>query len=69
MMIGINRAVDLIAAKAERVAAGGGKGRWGKKKKEEPTKDGAAIKTVAKKAPAKKKAATKKKPAKKKVAT
>ena len=65
MMIGINRAVDLIAAKAERVAAGGGKGRWGKKKKDEPAKDGEDIKTVAKKAPAKKKVVAKKKPAKK----
>ena len=32
LTIGINRAVDLIAAKAERMAAGGGRGRWGKKK-------------------------------------
>lgn len=63
MMIGINRAVDLIAAKAERVAAGGGKGRWGKKKKDEPAKDGdTETKAVAKKAPMKK-AAAKKKPA------
>lgn len=78
MMIGINRAVDLIAAKAERIAAGGGKGRWGKKKKDETasdktegttkatTKKSVVKKTAAKKAPAKKKAAAKKSVAKKK---
>ncbi|MFN3826833.1 MAG: type I DNA topoisomerase [Micavibrio sp.] len=70
MTIGINRSVDLIAAKAERMAQGGGKGRWGKKKKD----DAEAIegandpkKKTAKKAPAKKTAA--KKPAAKKTAT
>ncbi|QQG37479.1 MAG: type I DNA topoisomerase [Micavibrio aeruginosavorus] len=74
MMIGINRAVDLIAAKAERVAAGGGKGRWGKKKKEDETADNkeeekksvTKKKTAAKKTAAKKKPATAKKPAAKK---
>jgi DNA topoisomerase-1 len=69
MMIGINRAVDLIAAKAERVAQGGGRGRFGKKKKEEGSAEadtGAAKKPAAKKAaktPVKK--AVKKTPAKK----
>ena len=58
LTIGINRAVDLIAAKAERLAAGGGRGRWGKKKTED------ADKPTAKKA-ATKKAATKKAAAKK----
>lgn len=71
MIIGINRAVDLIAAKEERVAAGGGKSRWGKKKKEDAAGEEAAEKpakkAVAKKAPAKKKAAAKKLPAKKPV--
>ncbi len=73
MIIGINRAVDLIAAKAERIAAGGGKGRWGKKKKEETSKDNkeeeksvTKKKAVTKKPVAKKKAAAKKPAAKKK---
>lgn len=70
LTIGINRAVDLIAAKAERVAAGGGKGRWGKKKVEGETakpaakKKAPAKKTVTKK-PVAKKAAPKKAPTKK----
>lgn len=72
MMIGINRSVDLIAAKLERMAEGGGRGRWGKKKKDDSAEDSAdktakpAKKAAAKKAPAKK-TATKKKaaPAKK----
>lgn len=62
LTIGINRAVDLITAKAERVAAGGGRGRWGKKKTEDKPEKAADSK---KKAPAKKaakKAATKAKP-------
>ncbi|HEY0900898.1 MAG TPA: DNA topoisomerase, partial [Micavibrio sp.] len=72
MMIGINRAVDLIAAKAERVAQGGGRGRFGKKKKDEgvgaegdkpaakkATKKAAVKKAAAKKAPAKKTAVKK----------
>lgn len=72
MMIGINRAVDLIAAKAERMAQGGGRGRWGKKKKEDGAEEGKAAprpvakKAVKKKAPAKKKAAPAKKAAAKK---
>lgn len=75
LTIGINRAVDLIAAKMERMANGGGRGRWGKKKVEDaetkkaPAKKAAAKKTATKKAPAKKaatkKPATKKPPAKK----
>lgn len=68
MIIGINRAVDLIAAKEERMAAGGGKGRWGKKKKDDSTEASAdgETKTIKKKTPVKKKAAAKKKaPAKK----
>ncbi len=77
MMIGINRSVDLIAAKLERMAQGGGRGRWGKKKKDEaeggevaakPVKKAAAKKTPAKKAVAKKKAPAKKTTAKKKAA-
>ncbi len=76
MIIGINRAVDLIAAKEERMAQGGGKGRWGKKKKEEDSTDNkedkksvTKKKAVAKKPAAKKKTATAKKaPAKKKSA-
>lgn len=70
MTIGINRSVDLIAAKAERMAQGGGKGRWGKKKKDDAeATEGAndTKKKTAKKAPAKKTAA--KKPAAKKTAT
>jgi DNA topoisomerase-1 len=69
MIIGINRAVDLIAAKEERIAAGGGKGRWGKKKKDdsaEAATDGEA--KPVKKTPVKKKAAAKKKAPAKKVA-
>ncbi|MGZ9109101.1 MAG: type I DNA topoisomerase [Micavibrio sp.] len=80
LTIGINRAVDLIAAKAERVAAGGGRGRWGKKKTEaeKPATKKAAKKPAAKKAAAKKnppktpvakKASPKKSPAKKSAAT
>lgn len=64
LTIGINRAVDLIAAKAERMAAGGGRGRWGKKKTET---EKPAAKKVAKK-PAAKKAAAKKNPPKTPVA-
>jgi len=60
LTIGINRAVDLIAAKAERMANGGGRGRWGKKKTED-----APAKTDAKKAETKKKAPAKKAAAKK----
>ncbi|MBI2234551.1 MAG: type I DNA topoisomerase [Micavibrio aeruginosavorus] len=60
LTIGINRAVDLIAAKAERMANGGGRGRWGKKK----TEDAPEGETKAKKA-APKKAAVKKAAAKK----
>ncbi len=66
LTIGINRSVDLIAAKAERVAAGGGRGRWGKKKTdtaEKPAaKKAAAKKTTTKKAAAKKPAAKKNPP-------
>ncbi len=69
MMIGINRSVDLIAAKLERMAQGGGRGRWGKKKKDEAADGEVAAKPVkkaaAKKAPAKKAATKKKAPAKK----
>ena len=70
LTIGINRAVDLIAAKAERMAAGGGRGRWGKKKTEDaekPAKKPATKKAAAKK-PAAKKTATKKNPPKTPVA-
>lgn len=63
LTIGINRAVDLIAAKMERMANGGGRGRWGKKKVE----DAETKKAATKKAPAKKPAT--KKPAAKKPAT
>ncbi len=57
LTIGINRAVDLIAAKAERMAAGGGRGRWGKKKTEDDSAKTAAKKPAPKKkAPAKKSA-------------
>jgi DNA topoisomerase-1 len=79
LTIGINRAVDLIAAKAERAANGGGRrGGWGKKKAKADGDDAAPKKTAAKKkAPAKKAAAKKpaakkpaaKKPASKKTAT
>jgi DNA topoisomerase-1 len=62
MSIGMNRAVDLITAKAERMAANPGKGRWGKKKTDDKTEDKAPVKV---KAPAKKKAAAKKPAAKK----
>lgn len=68
MIIGINRAVDLIAAKEERMAAGGGKGRWGKKKKDDTAEgDAGEAAKPAKKAVVKKKPAAKKKkaPAKK----
>lgn len=67
MIIGINRAVDLIAAKEERIAAGGGKGRWGKKKKDDSAEAATDGETKpVKKTPVKKKAAAKKKaPAKK----
>ncbi|MDB5490243.1 MAG: topoisomerase [Micavibrio sp.] len=79
MSIGMNRAVDLITAKAERMAANPGKGRWGKKKTDDkgdekapvkvkaPAKKPAAKKAAAKK-PAAKKAAAVKKPAAKKIA-
>lgn len=64
LTIGINRSVDLIAAKMERMAAGGGRGRWGKKKTADgedaaPAKKAAAKKTTTKKAAAKKPAAKK----------
>jgi DNA topoisomerase-1 len=68
LTIGINRAVDLITAKAERMAAGGGRGRWGKKKTEDkpeekpkakPAKKAAVKKAAAKKTAAKKSAAKK----------
>lgn len=72
LTIGINRAVDLIAAKAERMANGGGRGRWGKKKTEDaPEGEAKAKKSAAKKAAVKKAAAKKaaaKKPAAKKAA-
>lgn len=51
LTIGINRSVDLITAKLERMAANPGKGRWGKKKTDDKAED---------KKPATKKAATKK---------
>lgn len=64
MIIGINRAVDLIAAKEERIAQGGGKGRWSKKKKDDDTTDNKEdTKSVTKKKAPAKKAAAKKKPA------
>lgn len=65
LTIGINRAVDLIAAKMERMAAGGG--RWGKKKKDEASAEGEEKAKAApkKKAAAKKKASDKKPAAKK----
>jgi DNA topoisomerase-1 len=71
--IGMNRAVDLIAAKEEKKArdeAAGIKPRtWGRKKSA-PVKKTAAKKTAAPKAAAEKKTAVKKKAApKKKVAT
>ncbi len=62
LTIGINRSVDLIAAKAERMAAGGGRGRWGKKKTDDKVEE---KKTVARKSAPAKKAAVKKSPAKK----
>jgi DNA topoisomerase-1 len=65
LTIGINRSVDLIAAKMERMAAGGGRGRWGKKKTTDGD-DAPAKKPAAKKAATKKTAA--KKPAAKKTA-
>ena len=67
MSIGINRSVDLITAKAERLLANPGKGRWGKKKVEDKKEEKAPAKKAAtKKAPAKKAAA--KKPTTKKAA-
>lgn len=72
LTIGMNRAVDLITAKAERMAANPGKGRWGKKKTEDAKDEKAPVKVkaVAKKATAKKPAAKKTaaKPAAKKAA-
>ncbi|MEQ1842363.1 MAG: DNA topoisomerase, partial [Verrucomicrobiales bacterium] len=62
LTIGINRSVDLIAAKAERMAAGGGRGRWGKKKTDDKVEE---KKTVARKSAPATKAAVKKSPAKK----
>ncbi|HEY8189086.1 MAG TPA: topoisomerase C-terminal repeat-containing protein, partial [Micavibrio sp.] len=60
LTIGINRAVDLIAAKAERMAAGGGRGRWGKKKTDESAEKPAPKKKAPAKKAAVKKAAPKK---------
>jgi DNA topoisomerase-1 len=73
LTIGMNRAVDLIAAKAERMAANPGKGRWGKKKTDDKAEDKAPVKVkaAAKKTAAKKTASKKntvKKPVVKKVA-
>ncbi|AEP10256.1 type I DNA topoisomerase [Micavibrio aeruginosavorus] len=66
LTIGINRAVDLIAAKAERAANGGGRrGGWGKKKAKADGDDAAPKKTAAKKKAPDKKAAAKKPAAKK----
>ncbi len=68
MTIGINRAVDLIAAKMERQAQGGGRGRW--KKKGAEVKEGDDAPAVKEEKPKAKKtpAAKAKKPAAKKPA-